>query len=116
MLYALTITIAAGLALLAIFAGAALLARRLASEGGLSLPSRGWRWYPSAIGLLLLPIAALVLWRFFPVLLLLPIIIPFVLRRGSGIRGIFRLPRGQRDDEDDHGSNGNSHRRPPWAS
>ena len=114
MLYALTITIAAGLALLALFAGAALLARRFATEGGLSLPIPGWRWYPSPIGLLLIPIAALVLWRFFPALVFLPIILPFVLRRGLG--GIFRFPGRQHGDKDDHGSNGNSHRRPPWAS
>ena len=117
MLIPLTITIAAGLLMLAAIFGAAFVARRLATEGGLGLPSSGWRWYPSALGLLLIPLAVLLLWRFFPALLFLPIIIPFFLRRGGGFRNIFRFPRRDRngDDEDDRRSGGNGHpRRGPW--
>jgi len=79
MIYALTTTIAVGVLLLLLLAGAVLLARRAAGEGW---PSIGrWRWYPSPLGLLLLlPIAALLLWRFFPAFLFIPLILPFFLR------------------------------------
>ncbi|MDZ4278286.1 MAG: hypothetical protein U1B78_04015 [Dehalococcoidia bacterium] len=80
--YALVITIAAGLALLALIAGATLLARRATQPGASGLGSlAGWRWLPSPLGLLLLlPLAALLLWRVFPALLFLPIIVPFFWR------------------------------------
>lgn len=79
MVYALVITIAAGVLLLFLIGGAVLFARRAATG---NWPSIGrWRWYPSPLGLLLLlPLAGLLLWRIFPALLLLPVIFPFFLR------------------------------------
>jgi hypothetical protein len=78
MIYALAITIAAGLLLLALLAGAALFARR-AAEGEIAWPALGgWRWYPSALGFsALLLVAGLLLSRLFPAFLFLPIVIPF---------------------------------------
>ena len=80
MIYAFTITIVAGLLLLALIGIAASLVRRAAGAG--DWPWRGrWRWYPSPLGLLvLLPVAGLLLWRLVPELLFLPIILPFVWR------------------------------------
>ena len=78
MIYALAITIAAGLLLLALLGGAALLARRAAgaADGWPSLGS--WRWYPSALGFsVLLLVTGLLLSRLFPAFLFLPIMIPF---------------------------------------
>ncbi len=95
MIYALTITIAAGLLLLAVLGGAALVARRAQEDGG--WPSIGrWRWYPNALGLtVLVLVAGLLLWRLFPALLLVPIVLPFFWRRR-----FFRGPRSRRDQED----------------
>ena len=78
MIYALTITVAAGVLLLGLLAVAALFARRAAGSG-VEWPSLGgWRWYPSALGLsVLLLLAGLLLSRLFPAFLLLPIVIPF---------------------------------------
>jgi hypothetical protein len=113
MLYALTITIAAGLLLIGLLVGVALLARRAAGnvERGLG-PFAGWHWQPSALGwllVLLLPAAGLLLWRIFPVFLFLPLFLPFVWRWRGG-RSAFtfvRRPRtrkpssnGHRKDED----------------
>ncbi len=82
MVYALSITVVAGLLLLALIGGAAVLARRAAgaaAEG--RAPFGRWRWYPSPLALLLLiPLAGLLLWRFFPALLFLPFILPFFWR------------------------------------
>ena len=80
MIYALTITVAAGLLLLALIGFAVALVRRVAGVG--DWPWRGrWRWYPTPLGLLvLLPLAGLLLWRLFPELLFLPIILPFFWR------------------------------------
>src|SRR3990172_10417421 len=87
MIYALTITIAAGVLLLGLLAVAALSARR-ASESGIDWPQFGrWRWYPSALGFsVLLLVAGLLLSRLFPAFLFLPIVIPFFWwrRRGRG--------------------------------
>lgn len=108
MIYALTITIAAGLLLLGLLAGVVLLARRVAGPGGLrNLAS--WRWYPSPLGLLLvLPLAALVLWRLFPAVLLIPVVLPFFWRgrRTAGPLRFFwnlgrRPPTPRHDDGDD---------------
>ena len=78
MIYALTITFTAGLLLLALLAARALLAQRADSN---LRPIRGWRWYPSPLGvMLLLPLAGLLLWRMAPALLVIPIILPFFWR------------------------------------
>ena len=81
MVYALTITIAAGVLLLLLLGGGAVLARRAAGSEA-NLPAIGrLRWYPSPLGLvLLLPLAALLLWRFFPAFLFIPLIFPFFWR------------------------------------
>ena len=81
MVYALTITIVAGVLLLLILGGGAVLARRAAGSE-VALPAIGrLRWYPSPLGLLLLlPVAALLLWRFFPAFLFIPLIFPFFWR------------------------------------
>jgi len=96
MIYALTITIAAGVLLLGLLAVAALFARR-ASESGIDWPQFGrWRWYPSALGFsVLLLVAGLLLSRLFPAFLFLPIVIPFFWwrRRRGG-------PRGRRGTDD----------------
>lgn len=88
MIYALVVTIAAGLLLLALLGGAVLLARRAAGATD-GWPSFGrWRWYPSALGLALLLLAGgLLLWRLFPALLFIPIILPFFLRGRFRWRG-----------------------------
>ena len=78
MIYALTITIAAGVLLLALLGGAMLLARRAAGGSIGWPPIGGWRWYPSALGLsMVLLLAGLLLSRLFPAFLFLPIVIPF---------------------------------------
>ncbi|MGB2694729.1 MAG: hypothetical protein WBD55_06010 [Dehalococcoidia bacterium] len=79
MVYALVITIAAALLILAAIAGGTLLVRQAA---GHSVPTLGrWRFYPSPIGLLVLPLlAALVFLRFVPGLLFIPFVLPFALR------------------------------------
>ncbi len=81
MIYALTVTIAVGLLVLALLGIGVLLARS-AAGGGADWRSIGrWRWYPSPLGLLLVvPLAALLLWRLFPAILLIPIILPFFWR------------------------------------
>ena len=85
MIYALTITIAAGLLLLALIGFGVVLTRRAAGRGW---PSIGrWRWYPSPLGLfLLLPLVVLLLFRFLPALLVIPFILPFF-RRGRRMWG-----------------------------
>jgi hypothetical protein len=96
------LAVAAGLLLLV--GGVALLGRRAfvaVSEG--QSPFAGWSWRPNQFGLVLLiglPIAALVLWRVFPVFLFLPIILPFVFR-GMG-RG-FTWRRGDRQRPSSNG-------------
>lgn len=106
MIYALTITILAGVALLALFVGVALLARKVAQGEGLSA-LRGWRWYPSPLALLvLIPIAAFVLFRAVPFLLVIPLIIPFYWRsrrmRGR-VSSMWNMGRKRpREDDDDH--------------
>jgi hypothetical protein len=88
MIYALVITIAAGLVLLALPTGLFLAGRR-AVHGDFSL--RGWRWHPNALGFTVLAIvAAVVLWRIFPEFLFLPLVIPFFWRwRGRRSGGPF---------------------------
>ena len=96
MIYALTITIAAGVLLLVLLGVAVLLARRAAGGSIGWPPIGGWRWYPSALGLLaLLLLAGLLLSRLFPAFLFLPIVIPFFWwrRRRGG-------PGGRRDGDD----------------
>jgi hypothetical protein len=84
MIYSLAITATVALILLFLLAGGFVYVRRAvgaAAEG--RAPFGRWRWYPSPLGLLLLvPLAALLFFRFFPVVLLIPIILPF-LRRGA---------------------------------
>lgn len=49
---------------------------------------RGWRWQPSMLGITVAVLAgALVLWRFFPELLFIPIILPFFWFGRRGQRG-----------------------------
>lgn len=103
MLYALTITIAAGLLLLAVIGlGYGLARRAVGAAGGLG-PIRGWRWQPSTLGWLLVPVLGLLLWRVFPALLFVPIILPFFLRGRMGGRRIFPWQRRERRP----GRNGN---------
>lgn len=64
---------------------AVLVLAALAASRGLA----GWRWYPSRFAMLLmLPLLGLLLWRIFPELLFIPIIIPlfWTWRRGSSSR------------------------------
>lgn len=90
--YALTITLLAGVALVALLVFVVALARRLA---GAEWPAIGsWRFTPTPLGLLVLaPLAAIVLRRFLPVLFVLPLLLPLLLRA----RGFF----GGRDDGPD---------------
>jgi len=98
MIYALTITIAAGLLLLALLAVGALLAQRI---GRNLRPIRGWRWYPSPLGvMLLLSLAGLLLRRMVPALLVIPIILPFF-RRNRHFRRLWNLDRRRATGEDD---------------
>lgn len=95
MIYALTIAIAAGLLLLALLAGRALLAERAGGN------IRGWRWYPSPLAvMLLLPLAGLLLWRMAPALLVIPIIVPFFWRTRL-FRRLWNLGRRRATGEDD---------------
>ena len=112
-MYALIITIAAAALLLGLAGGGALLARRAfdtASRGEVSVGR--WRWYPSQWGwllVLLLPVAALVLWRVFPAFLFLPLVVPFFWRwSGRGRRFGFRRrpPQQQRPSSNGHHHNG----------
>ena len=100
MLYALTLTIAAGLLLIGLLVGVTLLARRAAAnaERGLG-PFAGWHWQPSALGwlfVLVLPVAGILLWRVFPVFLFLPMFLPFLWRWRSGGRPPFDFVRRRR--------------------
>ena len=82
MIYALTITIAAGLLLLLLLAGGFVAVRRAVDKGWQPAIGR-WRWYPNSLGrllLLALPLAGLVLWRLFPELLFVPFLLPLVWR------------------------------------
>ncbi|MEX0785666.1 MAG: hypothetical protein WD939_03420, partial [Dehalococcoidia bacterium] len=80
MLYSLVITIAAAVLIFAVLGGAALLARGIAQGDGLAL-FRGWRWFPSPLALIiLLPILAIVAIRAAPLLLLIPLALPFLWR------------------------------------
>lgn len=84
MIYALVITIVAALVLLAIPTVLALAGRR-ATEGNFSIS--GWSWRPNALGFTLIAIVlSVALWRFFPVFLFLPMLIPFVWRFRGGRR------------------------------
>jgi hypothetical protein len=67
----------------------------------------GWRWCPSRLAMLLmLPLLGLLLWRIFPELLFIPIVIPlfWTWRRGSpsprrdGERGIIDVPYRRLDE------------------
>jgi hypothetical protein len=106
MLIALTISIAAGLVMLALIVGGALLARRAAAGEGAGAAFGSWRFYPSPWVLLLLPlVAAFFLSRFLPGFIFLPLfIVPFFLRRG-GIGGLFSSRR-RRGDSDTEKRNG----------
>lgn len=96
MIYSLTITIAAGLLFLGVIVIAVSLARRVAgSEDWPSL--RGWSWRPSPLGLLLLPLAAILLLRFSPALIFIPFVLPFVWRK-FGRRGRHSFAHDDRDD------------------
>ena len=106
MIYPLTITIAVGLLLLVLLSVAVVLARRAAGAGGLGSVA-GWRWYPSPLGLLILvPLAALLVWRLFPAVLLIPVIFPFFWRgrRLAGpLRFLWNLGRRANQRPDDGG-------------
>lgn len=115
MLYSLVITIAAAIVLVAVIAGVALLARRLSGGEGLAV-FRGWRWYPSPLGLLiLLPIVAFLLIRAAPLLLLIPLAIPLLWRSrrlagpGFVLWNLWRDERERRNqDEDDPPGDGDT--------
>lgn len=98
MIYALTITVAAGLLLLLLLAAAFIAVRRAVDKSWQPAIGR-WRWYPNSLGrllLLALPLAGLLLWRIFPELLVVPFILPLVWRwrRGKGRPA----PRSANDD------------------
>lgn len=103
MLYALAVTIATGLLLLALLGAGVLIARRAAGRP-VSLPVAGGRWYPSPLGLLLvLPLLGLLAWRFLPVLLIIPLVLPFFWRRrrlASPVFFIWNLGRRQASPDD----------------
>lgn len=86
MIYSLAITATVALVLLFLLGGGFVFVRRAAgaaAEG--RAPFGRWRWYPSPLGLLLLvPLVALLFFRFFPVVLLIPIMLPFLRRRAGG--------------------------------
>ena len=84
MIYALAITIAAGLVLIALLTGLGVLVSR-GGWRGLALGS--WRWRPNTLGFTVMALVAVVLlWRVFPALMFIPIMIPFFWR-GRGRRG-----------------------------
>ncbi len=98
MINALTITVAAGLLLLALLAARGLLAQRASSN---LRPIRGWRWYPSPLAvMLLLPLLGLLFWRMAPALLVIPIILPFFWRARL-FRRLWNLGRQRATGEDD---------------
>ena len=83
MVYSLTITIIAGVLILSFFVALALLSRQVAIGEGMG-PVRGWRWYPSPLALMvMLPILAFVLYRAAPLVVALPLVIPFIWRSRS---------------------------------
>ena len=104
-MYALVVTIAAGVLLLALLGGAVVLARGVAAGGG--LPSiRGWRWFPSPLALLIVvPVVALLAWRALPVLLVLPFVLPFFLR-GRRRGTVFFMGRERPRRNGGNGTNG----------
>jgi hypothetical protein len=114
MVYALTITVAVGLLLLAIALAAAFLIARFpeAARRGY-VPFGRWRFYPNPLGLLLLlalPAAGMLLWRAFPAVLFIPFVLPFFWRWGrrrSGAGMPFFIV--WRDPEERHTSS-NGHR------
>ena len=70
--YALSIAIAAVFACTLV----AFALRLVRSKDGVRLVG-GWRWHPSLLGLsVALLVAGLLLWRFFPEIVILPIIVP----------------------------------------
>jgi len=111
MVYALVITITVGVLILLLMGGGAVLVQRAvgAAQRG-EAPFGRWRWYPSPLGLLiLLPIGVLLVFRFLPVLLVIPVILPFFWR-GRRLAGpllfLWNLgrqarPNKSRDDDDD---------------
>lgn len=110
MLIALTITIAAAVAMLALIAGGALLARRAVAGEGAGMALGGWRFYPSPWLLFLLPLVAVFfLSRFLPGFIFIPLfIVPFLLGRGRGFGGLFSSRRRPKDDG--HGQTNGSDR------
>jgi len=101
MLIALIVTVAACVTILALLAAGAYFAQRtLATAGRGEAPFGRWQFRPSALGLallLLLPLAGLVLWRVFPLMFFLPVVIPLFWRlRG---RSIFSRRRRREPDE-----------------
>lgn len=106
MLIPLTITIAAGITILALLAAGVFFAQRaLETAGRGGSPFGRWEFRPTVLGaalLLLVPLAGLLLWRVFPVMLLLPMVIPLAWRlRGSSIfKRRKRRQRGEAEDDD----------------
>lgn len=114
MLYALTITIAAGLLMITLITGVVLLVRRatVAVKSGVG-PVAGWSWRPSPLGLLLVllvSLAGIALWRVFPVFLFIPFVVPFFWRWRGRSRAAFTFVRrrGHRPPSNGH-SAGNGH-------
>jgi hypothetical protein len=104
-LIALAVTIAAALAMLAVIFGAYWLASRFAREGGVEIGAV--RWFPSPFAfvlVLLIPVAALLLWRFSFAFILIPILLPFLWRRG-GFASLWKRrgrPDREKAEEDDN--------------
>jgi hypothetical protein len=84
MVYALTIAVVAGLAMLALPLAGYALAQRAKGE---RVSFSGWSFRPNALALTIIAVlVAAALWRFFPGFLFLPFLIPFFwrFRRGGG--------------------------------
>jgi hypothetical protein len=101
MLIPLIITIAACVAILAVLAAGAYFGQRaLATAGRGEAPFGRWRFSPNGLGivvLLLLPVAALLLWRVFPLMFFLPVVIPLIWR----LRGASFFNRRRRREPDE---------------
>ena len=101
MLYSLIVALTFGLLFLALLGIATRLARDVSSRGGVRVPALGgWYWYPSTLAFLfLLPLAAVVVARFLPALIVLPLALPFLFRRRAGLFSWDWGHRGRDDEE-----------------
>lgn len=75
--------------------------RLFAAAGEGRAPFGRWRWSPSPLALLLLPLLGLLLWRIMPELLFIPIILPiFWWRRRIPAPSFVRRRTGEKARED----------------